>query len=50
MPQMAPINWTLIYIIIIFLYLTMAILNFFLFISETRSPSHKTNRKTKFWK
>nr|QNT26898.1 ATP synthase F0 subunit 8 [Trigonopterus ancora] len=50
MPQMAPISWTLMYIIIIFLYLVLAILNFYMFLYKNQSSSFKNMRKSKFWK
>nr|ARH54094.1 ATP synthase F0 subunit 8 [Arachnobas tricolor] len=31
MPQMAPLNWTLLFIFFVFLFLFISILNYFLF-------------------
>nr|YP_009937401.1 ATP synthase F0 subunit 8 [Trigonopterus singkawangensis]QNT26911.1 ATP synthase F0 subunit 8 [Trigonopterus singkawangensis] len=50
MPQMAPINWTLIYIYIIMLYLILLILNFYLLSYTKPWSSYKSRKKKHFWK
>nr|ARH54731.1 ATP synthase F0 subunit 8 [Trigonopterus sp. 2 AH-2016] len=50
MPQMAPINWTLMYMFIIFLYLSLMILNFYLFKYKISKPFKIFSRTTNTWK
>nr|YP_009937375.1 ATP synthase F0 subunit 8 [Trigonopterus jasminae]QNT26859.1 ATP synthase F0 subunit 8 [Trigonopterus jasminae] len=50
MPQMAPINWTLLYILIIFLFLTLVILSSYLFSYKPASYRALTKNNFKFWK
>nr|YP_009441854.1 ATP synthase F0 subunit 8 [Dryocoetes villosus]AOY39607.1 ATP synthase F0 subunit 8 [Dryocoetes villosus] len=50
MPQMAPINWTSLYLLFIMLFLMMIILNYFTF---TYMPKYKTSQikiSSIFWK
>nr|YP_009937427.1 ATP synthase F0 subunit 8 [Trigonopterus kotamobagensis]QNT26937.1 ATP synthase F0 subunit 8 [Trigonopterus kotamobagensis] len=50
MPQMAPMNWTLMYMTIIFLFFALTVQNFFLIFYKTQSYPLTTARKTNYWK
>nr|YP_009937414.1 ATP synthase F0 subunit 8 [Trigonopterus carinirostris]QNT26924.1 ATP synthase F0 subunit 8 [Trigonopterus carinirostris] len=50
MPQMAPINWTLIYILIIFLFLVIIILAFYTFKYKLSYSKKTPPMKIKTWK
>nr|ARH54770.1 ATP synthase F0 subunit 8 [Trigonopterus sp. 7 AH-2016] len=50
MPQMAPMNWTLLYIFIIFLFFLSLILSFFLFYYTPKSFKPRLYKQPYNWK
>nr|QNT26950.1 ATP synthase F0 subunit 8 [Trigonopterus daun] len=50
MPQMAPLNWTLMYLFIMFLYFTLMIMNFFMFSYKSKYKPHTSALKINSWK
>nr|YP_009528672.1 ATP synthase F0 subunit 8 [Cyrtotrachelus buqueti]AXU05685.1 ATP synthase F0 subunit 8 [Cyrtotrachelus buqueti] len=50
MPQMAPLNWTLLWIFFIILYLFFWIINYYLFIYKPSKSNKPTKKKKLFWK
>nr|ALO77071.1 ATP synthase F0 subunit 8 [Hybosorus sp. HYB02]ALO77316.1 ATP synthase F0 subunit 8 [Hybosorus sp. HYB01] len=50
MPQMAPLNWLLLFIVFIFIFLLFNSMNFFLSTYSPRHKSHTKLTKTINWK
>nr|ARH54957.1 ATP synthase F0 subunit 8 [Curculionidae sp. 5 AH-2016] len=50
MPQMAPLNWTMMYVPIIFLFLFIIIVNYFIFLYKDYLSRKKNNNEKSHWK
>nr|YP_009937388.1 ATP synthase F0 subunit 8 [Trigonopterus triradiatus]QNT26885.1 ATP synthase F0 subunit 8 [Trigonopterus triradiatus] len=50
MPQMAPLNWTLLYLVITSLFMTILIMKFFLFLHTPKKKKLEIFSKSLFWK
>nr|YP_009112320.1 ATP synthase F0 subunit 8 [Eucryptorrhynchus brandti]AIY61451.1 ATP synthase F0 subunit 8 [Eucryptorrhynchus brandti]AJT57324.1 ATP synthase F0 subunit 8 [Eucryptorrhynchus brandti]ALF04091.1 ATP synthase F0 subunit 8 [Eucryptorrhynchus brandti] len=50
MPQMAPLNWFLLYMFFFSLYILLTILNYYMFLYPPKTLKMKLNSKILFWK
>nr|ARH54941.1 ATP synthase F0 subunit 8 [Coleoptera sp. 3 AH-2016] len=50
MPQMAPLNWTLLFIFFVFLYLFISILNYYIFEYAPKIKKFFKNFNPSNWK